>query len=177
MTNKIIHKAWQKWAKFGSLSLIALTTVMTSNGASAHITDECDYENILMNMSRYEQYFNKSSVSVKYKNSFDECILEKSGKVRNILNRQVKKRVELENELEQKIHAMFDESLNSSYDLRYTNLDLTGSMNVRLTPMPSGKINARIGGFGFKAKAKVTLNNVPSAIFKVYGHVSAQAMV
>ncbi|MEJ6473303.1 hypothetical protein [Pseudoalteromonas piscicida] len=85
-------------------------------------------------------------------------------------------RNQLEADLRAKVDSEFKNGVNSSLRHRYTNFELKGGLSTTLTANNNGEILANVNGFGFYAKAKYTLNNVPSIFAKAYATVKADRL-
>jgi hypothetical protein len=153
--------------------LLLLTTPVKANGI-----DECDPFWIKFNMNKYMQSERVERLTVRA-GSKNKCVTisANSNEVYDILRMQYNKRNALESKLRTKIDEQLRSSASGSVKHRYTNFELTGNLATKLTANSNGEILARVNGFGFKARAKYTLKNVPSIIAKVYANVSINNIV
>ncbi|MCG7561464.1 MULTISPECIES: hypothetical protein [Pseudoalteromonas] len=157
---------------------LVLSGLFAAN-AQASMPGECDDLMIGLNMDRYVQYETVQRVWIKAGNS-TKCV-RVSPDLHNSVYRVLSKQVAMRNQLKSELHTKLDQELRNNatglVEHRYTNTDLTGNLSTKLSANGNGEILANVNGFGFNAKAKYTIKNVPSFIAKAYARVSAQNIV
>ncbi|QPB85882.1 hypothetical protein CWC22_023050 [Pseudoalteromonas rubra] len=157
--------------------------LLVSSLAASYVTDtkasapgECDDFMITSQMNRYHESEEVQRLWISA-GSQSKCVRmspDLHNPVYDVLARQRSLRNQLETELRTRLDEELKNGINSSLRHRYTNFELKGGLSTTLTANHNGEILANVNGFGFYAKAKYTLKNVPSMIASAYATVKVE---
>lgn len=157
-----------------SIALVAVLSVgISPSAASAAINNnigECNLYSLFEQNNRRD-YVTRVSASISY-GGYQSCVLDSSNHIKSVLAKTSARRNTLESDIKQEFYQIIDANLNGSFDLDYVSTNLSGPMVFEFKES-NGKIIAKVGGVGISAKAKITLKNTPSVIFKAYGRISS----